>query len=140
MPIVGGDDIGEAFALAATAGELSGYQGFNIVGPTVPTVREVVTFLHEEFRIPTPHFGVPFSLAYLFARTMELIDPVIPWEPLVTRSIIHLLEDTGATNERALSMLGYEPRVRWKDAIRVQMDEMAERQKSPMKMYRPFSS
>ncbi len=140
MPIVGGDDIGEAFALAATAGELSGYQGFNIVGPTVPTVREVVTFLHEEFRIPTPHFGVPFSVAYFFARTMELIEPVIPWEPLVTRSIIHLLEDTGATNERALAMLGYEPRVRWKDAVRVQMDQMAERQKSPMKMYRPFSS
>ncbi len=140
MPIIGGDDIGQAFALAATAAELAGYQGFNIVGPTVPTVREVVTFLHEEYEIPKPHFGVPFFLAYLFARTMERIDWVVPWEPLVTRSIIHLLEDTGATNERARSMLGYEAKVGWKDTIRVQMAEMAERQTSPMRMHTPLNS
>ncbi len=139
MPIVAGDDIGEAFALAATAPALNGYQGFNIVGPTVPTAREVIAFLSTEYGLPTPHFGVPFAMAYAFARSMELLDRFVPWEPLVTRSIIHLLEDTGATNERAGTMLGYAPEVHWKEAIRMQMEEMAERQKSPMKMCRPIA-
>ena len=139
LPIIAGDDIGEAFALAAIAPDLNGYQGFNVVGPTIPTAREVITFLNQEYKLPKPHFGVPFFIAYIFARTMELIDPVVPWEPLVTRSIIHLLEETGATNERASTMLGYEPKVHWKDAIRMQMEEMAVRQKKPMKMYKPIT-
>jgi len=139
MPITAGEDIGEAFSLAATAPNISGYQGFNVVGPTVPTAREVITFLNKEYKLPKPHFGVPFFIAYTFARTMELLDPIVPWEPLVTRSIIHLLEETGATNDQASSMLGYEPKIHWKDAIRMQMDEMAECQKKPMKMYKPIT-
>ena len=140
MPITAGDDIGEAFTLAAIAPNLSGYQGFNIVGPTTPTVREVITFLNQEYKLPKPHFGVPFFIAYIFARTMELIDPIVPWEPLVTRSIVHLLEETGATNDRASSMLGYEPKIHWKDAISMQMEEMAVRQKTAMKMYKPITT
>ena len=139
MPITGGDDIGRAFVLASIAPNLNGYQGFNIVGPTIPSAREVITFLHDEYKLPKPHFGVPFPIAYIFARTMELIDPLVPWEPLVTRSIIHLLEETGATNERANSMLGYVPKVHWKDAVRMQMDEMAVRQKSAMRMHKPIT-
>jgi nucleoside-diphosphate-sugar epimerase len=139
LPITAGDDIGEAFTLAAIAPNLNGYQGFNVVGPTIPTAREVITFLNQEYKIPKPHFGVPFFIAYIFARTMELIDPIVPWEPLVTRSIIHLLEETGATNDRASTMLGYEPKVHWKDAIRMQMEEMAVRQKKPMKMHKPIT-
>jgi len=139
MPIVAGDDIGEAFALASTAPGLDGYQGFNVVGPSVPTAREVITFLNQEFGIPKPHFGVPFPAAYGFARAMELMDPLVPWEPLVTRSIVHLLEETGATNERASAVLGFAPQVHWKDALRMQMEEMAQRQKKPMKMYKPIT-
>jgi nucleoside-diphosphate-sugar epimerase len=139
MPIIAGEDIGESFALAATAADLDGYQGFNVVGPTVPTAREVISFLNEAYRLPKPHFGVPFAIAYPFARAMELLDPVVPWDPLVTRSIIHLLEETGANNARAAGRLGYQPKVRWKDAIRMQMDEMATRQKTPMKMYKPIT-
>jgi len=139
MPIVAGEDIGKSFALAATANGLEGYQGFNIVGPTVPTAREVISFLNEAYRLPKPHFGVPFAIAYPFARAMELLDPVVPWDPLVTRSIIHLLEETGATNARAAERLDYQPRVHWKDAICMQMNEMATRQKTPMKMHKPLT-
>jgi nucleoside-diphosphate-sugar epimerase len=138
MPITGGDDIGEAFALAVIAPNLKGFQGFNIVGPIIPTVREVITFLNQEYKVPKPHFGVPFFIAYIFARTMELIDPVVPWEPLVTRSIIHLLEETVATNDRASSLLKYEPKTHWKDVISMQMEEMAVHQKTAMKMYKPI--
>lgn len=47
MPIIAGDDIGEAFALAATAADLEGYQGLNITGPSVPAAREVIGFLTQ---------------------------------------------------------------------------------------------
>ena len=140
MPVVAGEDIGESFALTATAAGLDGYQGFNIVGPSVPTVREVINFLNEAYQLPRPHFGVPFAIAYPFARTMELLDPVVPWDSLVICSIIHLLEETGASNARVAERLGYQPKVHWKDAIRVQMDEMATRRKTAMKMYKPITS
>ena len=139
MPITGGEDIGKAFVLAATADGLSGYQAFNIVGPTVPTAREVITFIANEYNVPKPHFSVPFFIAYPFGWTMELIDPIVPWAPLVTRSIVHLLEETAADNKRAAEMLGYEPEVDWRDAIRAQMSEMAVRQTTPMKMHKPIT-
>ena len=101
LPITAGEDIGEAMALAATAPDLAGYEGFNVVGPEVPSVRQVIEFLHEEYALPLPHFSVPFAVAYPFAWLMEKIDPFVSWDPLVTRSVIHLLEEVAADNERA---------------------------------------
>lgn len=138
LPIVDGRDIGQAFALAATAPGLRGYQAFNIVGPTVPTVREVIGFLHREFGYPQPHFSVPFPVAYAFAWLMEKLDPLVPWEPLVTRSIVHLLEETGATNAEAGQRLGYRPQVSWQDAIRAQVEELRQRAEPTMRMARPL--
>lgn len=140
LPITAGEDIGEAMALAATAAELAGYESFNIVGPEVPTVREVVKFLHEAYALPLPHFSVPFAIAYRFARLMERLDPVVPWDPLVTRSIIHLLEEVNADNTRATATLGYCPTVDWRDAIRAQMAEMRYRETKPMPMSKALPS
>lgn len=134
LPITAGEDIGEAMALAATAPDLQGYQSFNVVGPEVPKVRQVLELLHTEFGLPLPHFSVPFPLAYAFAWLMEALNPLIPGDPLVTRSIIHLLEETGADNGRAAALLDYQPRVNWRDAIREQMAEMARRETRPMAM------
>ncbi len=139
LPIVDGRDIGTAFALAATAHGLAPYEGFNIVGPQVPTLREVIGLLHQEFGLPQPHFSVPFAIAYRFAHLMELLDRWVPWEPLVTRSVIHLLEEVTADNGRATDRLGYQPRHPWQEAVRQQMAEMAERQRRPMAMARPLT-
>jgi nucleoside-diphosphate-sugar epimerase len=135
LPITAGEDIGEALALAATADGLTGYEAFNIAGPEVPSTRQVIDFLHTEFGLPRPHFSVPFPLAYAFAWLMERLDPFVPWPPLVTRSIVHLLEETRVDNQRAAERLGYRPRVAWRDAIRAQMAEMAWREKRPMAMH-----
>lgn len=137
LPIIDGRDIGQAFVLAAAAESLADYESFNIVGPEVPSVREVITFLHDEFGLPRPHFGVPFALAYPFAWLMEKLDRVVPWEPLITRSIIHLLEEVNVNNSKAEHLLAYRPSYPWREAIRAQMAEMAVRQTSPMKMARP---
>lgn len=137
LPIIDGRDIGQAFALAALAEETSDFEGFNIVGPEVPTVRQVITFLHDEYGLPLPHFGVPFALAYPFAWLMEKLDAVVPWEPLITRSIIHLIEEVNADNSKAERLLGYHPACDWRTAIRTQMKEMQLRQLHPMSMVKP---
>lgn len=139
LPVIDGRDIGQAFARAATAEGLADYEGFNIVGPEIPTVSEVISFLHDEYGLPKPHFGVPFSIAYPFAWLMEKLDPIVPWEPLVTRSVIHLLEDTGADNAKAQRLLGYRPAHPWREAVRAQMREMQARQTRPMSMARPIT-
>jgi len=138
MPIIDGRDIGLAFSVASTAAELQPYEGFNIVGPVVPTVREVLEFLHAEFGYPKPHFSVPFAMAYGFAAVMEFLDPFVPWEPLVTRSIVHLLEETGGNNQRARERLGFVPVWHWHCAVRRQMAEMQTRQKTFIDMAKPL--
>ena len=71
VPFIDGRDIGQAFALAVMEPSLSGYASFNIVGPDLPTAREMIEFLHAEFGYPEPHFSVPFPIAYVFAWLME---------------------------------------------------------------------
>lgn len=139
MPIIDGRDIGQAFLCAVQDTALSGFNSFNIVGPTVPAVREVIEYLHDEFGYPKPHFSVPFPLAFAFAGLMELLDRVVPWDPLVTRSIVHLLRETGADNTRARELLGYIPACDWREAVKSQLDEMAQRQEQPMRMTVPIS-
>ena len=138
MPVVAGEDLGQAFALAATADGLSGYESFQIVGPEVPTARQVIDFLHSEYAYPRPHFSVPFPVGYRFAWLMEKLDPVLPWDPLVVRSIIHLLEETWPDNSAATRRLAYRPAVHWKQAIRIQLEEMTLRQIAPMPLAVPL--
>lgn len=138
MPIISGRDIGQAILRAALAPNLSEYEAFNIVGPEVPTTKEVITHISEQYGYPKPLFSVPFSLAYVFAWLMEKLDPLVPWEPLITRSIVHLLEETNANNEKAEQILGFTPEVHWKEAIRLQLEEMKNNHSGNMKMHRPI--
>lgn len=137
LPVTDGRDVGRAFALAALHPSLKGYEGFNILGPEVPTVREVLEHLQEAYSYPAPHFSVPFPVAYAFGWLMEKLDPLVPWEPLVVRSIVHLLEEVRADNGKAERVLGYRPLHPWKEAIGLQIQEMTLRQEAPMSMARP---
>jgi len=138
LPVIDGRDIGNAMKCAAISEKLHAYQAFNIVGKDVPTVREVIEHIHEAFGYPKPHFSVPFGLAYPFAWLMEKLDPFVPWEPLICRSIIHLLEEVAVDNERATRIIGYQPEHNWRDAIDNQINEMNNLQKQAMSMARPI--
>jgi len=138
LPVIDGRDIGEAMKCAAVSENLDGYQSFNIVGKEVPTVKSVIVYIHEKFGYPKPLFSVPFSLAYPFAWLMEKLDVVVPWEPLITRSIVHLLDKKSVDNERASRMIGYQPDHDWRDAVDRQINEMNEVQKTAMSMARPI--
>jgi nucleoside-diphosphate-sugar epimerase len=138
LPIISGKDIGQAAVRAAVAPGLASYEAFNIVGPEVPSTREVLNYISENFGYPKPLFSVPFPAAYSFAWLMEKLDKVVPWEPLVTRSIVHLLEETHATNDKARERLGYVPEIHWKEAVHSQIEAMRRNEFKGMKLHRPY--
>lgn len=124
VPLVDGRDLGTAYALAATVDGLEEFESFNICGPSFPSMREVIDFLHEEIGVPRPHFGVPLIGAYAFAWLMEKLNPVLPGDPFLTRAIVFLGEDWYAPGDLARKRLGYEPKYDWKTAIRRQLKDM----------------
>ncbi|MFV1998548.1 MAG: NAD-dependent epimerase/dehydratase family protein [Acidiferrobacterales bacterium] len=130
VPLVDGRDLGNAYALATAADGLEGFTSFNICGPSFPTMREVVNFLHSEAGVPRPHFGVPLIGAYVFGWLMEKLNPLLPGDPFLTRAIVFLGEDWYAPSKLAKKHLGYEPKIDWKTAIRHQLKDM-ERQGFP---------
>ncbi|MGB5397977.1 MAG: NAD(P)-dependent oxidoreductase [Gammaproteobacteria bacterium] len=138
LPIIDGRDIGQAVVRAALAPLEMAYSAVNIVGPEVPTAREVVNYICDNYQYPKPLFSVPFALAYSFAWLMEILDRLVPWEPLVTRSIIHLLEETHANNVQAHALIGYSAEIHWKEAIDRQLQAMKKNQFKAMKMHRPI--
>jgi nucleoside-diphosphate-sugar epimerase len=140
MPLIAGQDVGRAMALAAVSEELHGFTTIDVVGKEPPTGREMFRFLKEAYGYPLPHFGVSFSTAYAFARLMEAVAKLTPWDPFITRSIVLLLEETAPSNEKARQLLGYEPRVQWKDAIRAQIAEMQRDRIRGLRMARPIPS
>jgi len=124
VPLVDGRDIANAFVLAATTEGLQGFECFNICGPSFPSMREVLDFLHTEINVPLPHFAVPRRAAYVFAWLMEKLNPLLPGDPFLTRSIVYLGEDWYAPSTLAQERLDYEPKIHWKEAIRRQLNDM----------------
>lgn len=139
LPLIDGRDVGRALGLAATTSGLNGYESFNVVGKSLPRVHDIMDYLHQRHGYPRPHFGVPFFAAYAFAGLMEHLDSILPWEPLIVRSIVHLLEETGVDNDRAIRKLGYSPQHDWRESIDRQLAEMTDRQQRPMSMARPVT-
>jgi nucleoside-diphosphate-sugar epimerase len=138
VPLIAGRDVGRVMALAALREGLEGYTEIAAVGKERPTAREVFRFLHEAYGYPLPHFGVSFPVAYGFARLMESVSRLTPWDPFITRSVVLLLEETAADNDLAGRLLGYEPQVHWKDAIRAQLAEMQRDRIGGLRMARPL--
>ncbi|MDD3598112.1 NAD(P)-dependent oxidoreductase [Sulfuricurvum sp.] len=135
MPLIAGEDIAQAFVKAAFAPSMPhAYEGINVLGGEVPTVGEVLEYINTEFGYPFPHFSVSFPIAHLFGHFMEILDSLMPFDPLVTRSIVHLLKNTNTDNAKAEKLLGYTPKIPWKDAVRRQINEIHKSQTQPMKM------
>ena len=127
QPLVAAEDIAAAYVLSLTAERLENYEQFNICGPSFPTMREIVNFLHEEAGAPRPHFNVPLSGAYAFGWLMEKLNPILPGDPFLTRAIVFLGEDRYAPSDLARDRLGYEPQVDWMAAMRRQLKDESRR-------------
>lgn len=134
LPLIDGRDIGSAFQKAVAAEISAKHEAFNIVGKESPTLKDVIIFIHQEFGYPLPHFNVSFQVAHAFGWLMEKLNPVLPGDPLITRSIVHLLKESHANNDKAKKVLGYEPVYHWKESIKLQVEEMLQKQAGTMRM------
>ena len=134
LPLIDGKDIGLAFRLSITSILSNGFNTIDIVGKEIPTVKEVFNYLNERYKYSLPHFSVSFKFAYGFARFMRFIFRFIPGDPLIVPAIVLLLEETAATNKKAAEILGYKPKIHWKESIDIQISEMKTKQTDNMKM------
>jgi len=126
LPLVADTDLAAAFALAATATGLADYESFQIIGPELPTLREVVDHIAATAGCPRPWVSVPQRLGYLVGGLMERLPPVLPGRsPFLTRSIVYLCEDWYCTNDHAEQALGYVPRKGWRQAVDEQLRGLA---------------
>jgi len=126
LPLVADTDLGAAFALAATAAGLADYESFHIIGPELPTLREVIDHIAATAGCPRPWISVPQRLGYLAGGLMEKLPPVLPGRsPFLTRSIVYLCEDWYCTNNHAERALGYVPRKDWRLAVNEQLQGLA---------------
>ncbi|MEQ9825597.1 MAG: NAD-dependent epimerase/dehydratase family protein [Puniceicoccaceae bacterium] len=138
LPLVDGRDIAAAFAAATQSSKLGNFESFNIVGPEIPLMREVVEYLHEQHAVPLPMVNVSYPVAYAFAWLMEQVHSILPGDPLLTRSLVHLITPRQLTHQRAAALLGYQPQCHWKETIDLQMQEMKSRSSEKMRMFKPL--
>lgn len=124
LPLVSGADMGEAFALAATAQGLDPFEAIAVIGPSQPTARDVFTFVAERAGVPKPMYSVPVSAAFGFAALMEALNPILPGKaPFLTRALVHVGQNWHIDATVAATKLGYEPRDHWQDAAVASIEE-----------------
>ena len=125
LPLVADTDLGQAFALAATADGLDDFESISICGPEFPTTRELIDFIAAETGFPLPWYSVPRPAAHAFGWLMERLHPVLPGSsPFLTRSIVHLANDWVCSGEPAERKLGYAPTKGWRTAVRESLAEL----------------
>ena len=121
MPLATADDMGRAFALAATVDGVAAYESFNIHSGALPTMREVFTHIARTAKVPLPLFYAPYRSGYVFGQLMEMMSST---NPFLTRSLVRVSEDWNAPIGHARQVLGYAPQDDWRVAI---ADSVAER-------------
>lgn len=134
LPLIDGKDLGKAFLLSSLKELKNKFNTYDIVGKEIPTVEDVLKYLHRKYKFPFPHFNISFEFAYMFAFLMKRIFKVLPGDPLIVPPIVLLLEETNSNNNKAEKELGYEPEIHWKESIDVQIEEMKTKQTTKMKM------
>ena len=134
LPLVDGEDIAQSFKLASLVTLRNTFNTIDVVGKSTPTVKEVFKYLNKKYKYPLPHFSVSYEIAYLFARFMRSLYKILPFDPLLVPSVVLLLEETNSTNKKAKDILGYMPKIDWKDSLDIQIEEMKIRQIKNMKM------
>lgn len=120
MPLATAEDMGEAFALAATVEGVAAYDNFNIHSGALPTMREVFTHIAREAGVPLPLASAPYWSGYVFGRLMEALPTRTPF---LTRSLVRVSEDWNTPITRAERVLGFVPKGSWRQAVTASVAE-----------------
>ena len=122
IPLISPEDIASAYYLTIMSENLIGYTPINFTGKENPTLKDVITFISEESKVPKWHFRAPYRIGWGFAWLMEKISYLHPGSPFLTRSIIRLANNWDIDNSDAKQLVGYNPVSDWKEAISAQLN------------------
>lgn len=124
MPLIAGEDLGRAMALAAIAPSLHGYVPIPVVAAEQPSSREAISHIAELANVPRPMYSVPLRAAFAFAFAMERRHRWMPGSsPFLTTALVHVGQDWHADAGRARSLLGFEAQVDWRDAVAASVED-----------------
>ncbi|RDH85681.1 MAG: hypothetical protein DIZ80_01780 [endosymbiont of Galathealinum brachiosum] len=116
LPIVDGNDIGQAFVRAALGPFESSYHSLNITGPETASHTDVMSFINEQIKATPLRPGLPSSLAspilWLQGKTHKIGN-----QPLFTPAMIDMLKCPVIDNKQTNQQIGYDPEVSWQASL-----------------------
>jgi hypothetical protein len=114
VPLVGPKDIALSFLVSATEDLNSNDLKLNVISKNPPTMRELLTFINNNFDYPKPLFSVPYWFAYLFAFICEWFANFTGTTPFLSRALVHLGENWKADNQYINENLNFRSTDDWK--------------------------
>lgn len=118
MPLIGGDtkfqpvyvaDVAQAFALAAQ-GAVKGGKIYELGGPDVETMRQLMERVLCETRRKRPLFPVPFGLAKLKASVLALLPkPLLTPDQVIQLGIDNVVSPEAVRQKRTFAAFGITP-------------------------------
>ena len=116
LPLIDGQDIGQAFIRAALAPEHAQYESINVVGSECPKQSEVFEFLHRHYTHSGLRMGLPASLATLYLKLLAVIQHNCQ-HPVMTSSLANQLLNPLISNSKANDLLGFDPQISWQASV-----------------------
>lgn len=112
------DEMIDGFTLAADAGGLNG-RIFNVGGPEIMPLRDMVETFARGGRFPIPTLHLPFALGYFAGGGAELAFHAIGREPPLSRRSLTFFRSNNAWDiSAARDELGFEPTVGLEEGVR----------------------
>jgi nucleoside-diphosphate-sugar epimerase len=116
FPLVDGRDIGQAFARAALAPELSQYTSFNITGPDHPSGADVIHFLQRQLPAYKTALAMPALASRVYGWWQEQFKNTRK-RLTFTRSLADLMSNPLILNDLSTDKLGYDPTISWQASL-----------------------
>ena len=138
LPLIDGQDIGQAFIRAALAPESAQYESINIVGSECPVQSDVFKFLHQHYKHSSLKTGLPAALAEPYLQLLALIQHNSP-QPLITSSIANQLLNPIISNSKACDLLGFDPQISWQASL-LNLIKNTENQQLSHQLHQPIKN
>jgi len=116
FPLIDGHDIGQAFIRAALGPVDTLYSSFNVIGPEMPTHREMVAFIKSQAYSASYSFGLPPALSKTLLIALSLLQ-IKNKHVLFTRAMLDMMESPIVNNTRAYKTFGYDPEISWQASL-----------------------
>ncbi len=124
IPLIGPEDIGQAFWKTIKAQKLNPFESINISGGESVALGEVIGLVAKEFNVMKPFIPVPYAVGFAFGAFCELLSNLGLGSPFLARSIVHLASEWVTDNKEAMNKLNYAPSTDWQEVAKEQIQQL----------------